>query len=143
MKRFYSRETGCTYLESIHSFIPADAVLISEECYTSVIANPAPGKVRGHDADGLPVLFDPPPPTASDLAEDERRWRNGALGAVVWLRDRHRDQLEIGAETTLATEQFAELLTYMQELRDWPQSPDFPDTQHRPTAPAWIAGQAE
>lgn len=143
MKRFYSRETGCTYLEGIHSLIPADAVLISEERYTSVIANPAQGKVRGHDADGLPVLLDPPPLTVSDLAENERRWRDGALGAVVWLRDRHRDQLDIGAEATLVPEQFAALLTYMQALRDWPQSPDFPDSQHRPTVPDWIAEQAQ
>lgn len=141
MKRFYSRETGCTYLDGIHSLIPADAVLIPEERYTSVIANPLLGKVRGHDADGLPVLIDPAPPTASDLAENERRWRDEALGAVVWLRDRHRDQLDIGAEPTLTTERFAELLTYMQALRDWPQSPDFPDSQHRPTAPDWIADQ--
>ena len=140
MKRFYSSETGCTYLENIHSFIPANAVLISEDRYKSVIANPAPGKVRGHDTDGLPILIDPPAP---DLAEQERYWRDNELSSVIWLRDRHRDQLDLGTETALTPERFAELLAYMQTLRDWPQLPDFPDSQHRPTAPAWIAEQTE
>ena len=73
----------------------------------------------------------------------ERTWRDTALASLVWLRDRHRDQLEISGETTLTAEQFNELLVYMQALRDWPQSPDFPGSQHRPAAPDWIAEQAQ
>lgn len=142
MKRFYSRETGCTYLESIHAVIPADAVFISEERYAAVIANPTLGKVRAHDEQGLPYLVDAPEPVL-DLEAQERAWRDGELSAVMWLRERHRDQLEISESTTLTAEQFNELLVYMQALRDWPQSPDFPDSQYRPTAPAWIAEQGE
>lgn len=74
---------------------------------------------------------------------DERAWRDAELVAVMWLRERHRDQLEIEVETTLTAEQFKDLLVYMQALRDWPQSPDFPDSQHRPTAPPWLAEQSE
>nr|WP_256667557.1 phage tail assembly chaperone [Pseudomonas sp. Fl5BN2] len=70
--------------------------------------------------------------------EDERIWRAAALAAVTWLRDRHRDQLEIKTPTTLLDNQFNELLMYMQSLRDWPQSPDFPQIEHRPVAPSWI-----
>lgn len=69
----------------------------------------------------------------------ERAWRDGELVAVMWLRERHRDQLEIEAPTTLTGEQFKELLVYLQALRDWPQSADFPNTLHRPAAPPWIA----
>lgn len=61
MNRMYSKLTGATYLEGIHGDqIPADAVLITEDRYDAVIANPAPGKVRSHDANGLPILIDPP-----------------------------------------------------------------------------------
>lgn len=60
MKRFYSASTGCTYLAGLSTAVPADAVEISEDVFLSVIANPAPGKIRGHDASGLPVLIDPP-----------------------------------------------------------------------------------
>lgn len=117
-----------------------DAVEISEAVFLAVIANPASGKIRSH-VDGLPVLIDPPPATADQLAELERTWRDTELLAVTWLRDRHRDQLDTSAQTTLSTEQFAELLAYMQSLRDWPQSEAFPDTTQRPTAPPWIAEQ--
>ena len=74
-------------------------------------------------------------------AVTERAWRDTELASLVWLRDRHRDQLDIEVATTLSGEQFTELLVYMQALRDWPQSPDFPSSQHRPEAPAWIAEQ--
>lgn len=73
----------------------------------------------------------------------ERSWRDGELASLMWLRERHRDQLEISVDTTLTGEQFTELLHYMQDLRDWPQSPDFPALDHRPVAPAWIADQTE
>lgn len=73
----------------------------------------------------------------------ERSWRDGELASLMWLRERHRDQLEIGRETTLSAEQFTELLEYMQDLRDWPQSPDFPDIEQRPVPPAWIAEKTQ
>jgi hypothetical protein len=137
--RFYSKETGCTYLRSVHGDnMPADAVPISEEIYLSVIANPVPGKVRGHDAEGRPVLVDTLPPDSETLAGIERQWREGTLSAVMWLRERHRDQLEISEPTNLTAEQFNELLIYVQALRDWPQSPDFPNSKKRPTPPEWL-----
>lgn len=70
--------------------------------------------------------------------ETERVWRDAELGEMVWLRDRHRDQLEIGSGTTLAPEQFGELLIYMQALRDWPQSNAFPSSSARPVPPAFL-----
>ncbi|WP_238337602.1 phage tail assembly chaperone [Pseudomonas sp. SWRI51] len=73
--------------------------------------------------------------------EPERQWRDAELLAVTWLRDRHRDQLDIGAETTLTAEQFTELLLYMQQLRDWPQAEAFPLIEQRPVAPPWVTEQ--
>lgn len=144
MARFYSALTGCTYLPSVHGKdMPADVIEITETVYLAVIASPALGKVRSHDGAGQPILIDPPPPTEAALAEQERRWRDAELAAAVALRDRHRDQLEIEVEPALAGDQFRELLLYMQALRDWPQSPDFPDIQNRPAAPEWISEQIE
>lgn len=82
-----------------------------------------------------------PIPGALEVAE--RAWRNTELERVKWLRERHRDQQEIDAPPVLSGEQFAELLTYMQALRDWPQSELFPDIEQRPPAPAWIAEQIQ
>lgn len=68
-RRFYSQSTGVTYLEGRHTVMPADAVPIDDARYESVIANPLSGKIRSHDAVGLPILVDPPPyiPTADEL----------------------------------------------------------------------------
>lgn len=84
-----------------------------------------------------------PMPSAGADVDVERSWRDAELVSVMWLRERHRDQLEIARETTLSAEQFTELLEYMQDLRDWPQSPSFPDIEQRPPSPAWIAEQSQ
>lgn len=140
--RFYSQTTQTTYLRGMHASMPADAVEITDELYMTVIGNPPPGKVRAHDDQGLPYLIDAPE-VVLDPATQERGWRDAELASVMWLRERHRDQLEIDAPTSIDGEQFKELLVYMQALRDWPQSTDFPDVQHRPAAPPWIAEQLE
>ncbi|MBD9457055.1 phage tail protein [Pseudomonas sp. PDM05] len=141
--RFYSPSTGCTYLPAIHGEnIPSDAVEISDEVFLRVIANPERGKIRAHDDNGQPYLISAPL-IEIDLEVAERMWRDAEIESVKWLRERHRDQREIGANTTLTPEQFSELLLYVQSLRDWPQSPNFPNSQLRPIATAWIANQTE
>ncbi|MCB4794245.1 phage tail protein [Pseudomonas sp. NP21570] len=94
----YSPTTGNTYLPGIHTSLPPDAIPISNERYQSVIANPTAGKVRSHDAAGLPILVDPPPhvPTAAELcahvdtAADEARRKvaGDPLRAVEYDRAR-------------------------------------------------------
>ncbi|MEX5360932.1 hypothetical protein ACFW6U_09670 [Pseudomonas guariconensis] len=78
-------------------------------------------------------------PSVIDTAAIERQWRDAELASLVWARDRHRDQLEIGVPTTLMPDQFAELLVFLQALRDWPQSQAFPDAEQRPVAPAFLS----
>lgn len=97
-----------------------------------------PEEVQGHEEFSLIYVQ---LPTINLEAESERSWRDGALQAVAWLRERHRDQQDIGADTTLNPEQFTELLVYIQALRDWPQSSEFPDKEYRPLPPDWISGQ--
>jgi hypothetical protein len=143
MKRYYSQTTQTTYVSGIHAEMPDDAIEITDKRYEEVIVNPANGKARSHDDKGLPILVDPLPLTVDVLSAQERLWRDSEIERVKWLRERHRDQLDIGEQTTLMPEQFSELLTYIQVLRDWPQSPDFPDSQHRPERPLWIAGLIE
>lgn len=47
-----------------------------------------------------------------------RDLRDTLLNAVLWKRDRHRDELELGQNTTLTQEQFHDLLVHIQALRD-------------------------
>lgn len=91
-------------------------------------------------ADGGQTL---PKSTVEEAANEERRWRDLELQGVAWLRERHRDQAELGSDTTLSADQYSELLTYMQQLRDWPQSVSFPDASKRPVPPDWIKDQVQ
>jgi len=91
-------------------------------------------------ADGGQTL---PKSTVEEAANEERRWRDLELQGVAWLRERHRDQAELGSDTTLSADQYSELLTYMQQLRDWPQSVSFPDSSKRPVPPDWIKDQVQ
>lgn len=115
--RFYSQETGTTYIQGIHE-IPADAVLISKERYLSVIANPAPGKIRSHDADGLPILIDPPPALPATREEVEaqrlRAYADPITGSDRYFAEAQRETLLGNAEAAdaakaLGMARFAEI----------------------------------
>ncbi|MHA6126293.1 tail fiber assembly protein [Pseudomonas fluorescens group sp. PF-1] len=67
-----------------------------------------------------------------------RAWRDAEIVRVAWLRDRHRDELELGEETTVTAEQYSELLTYIRNLREWPATVGFPVDDSRPLVPVWI-----
>jgi hypothetical protein len=73
----------------------------------------------------------------------ERAWRDAEIVRVAWIRDRHRDEVELAVPTTITAEQYTELLAYIRALRDWPAGAEFPAVDHRPPAPEWIAEQTE
>ncbi|MFV3403358.1 phage tail assembly chaperone [Pseudomonas sp. NY15463] len=83
------------------------------------------------DAEGQ-AFYLPPSPAI------EREWRDREMAELVWIRDRHRDQLEMAVDTALDTDQFAAFLVYLQQLRDWPQADEFPDVAARPVAPVFL-----
>lgn len=85
MRRYYSKSTGCTYLSGVHDQRPEDAVEISENRYLLVLANPPSDKIRSHDADGLPILIDPPPyvPSVDELCTRIDTASDTARAAVV------------------------------------------------------------
>ncbi|NWD44876.1 MULTISPECIES: hypothetical protein [Pseudomonas] len=87
---------------------------------------------------GIPVPQDGPV-----MQSLERDWRNSQIESIKWLRERHRDEADMAANTTLSSAQFFELLTYLQQLRDWPQAVEFPAMDKRPKAPGWISQQVE
>ena len=68
----------------------------------------------------------PPPPTHEELFDRLRSFRDARISAVLWMRERHADELELGKETTLTPEQYTALLTYIQALRDLPAQPGAP-----------------
>ena len=81
-------------------------------------------------------------PTPEALEALERAWRDSELESVKWLRERHRDEQDIESATSLNNEQFRALLDYIQALRHWPQSPEFPASERRPARPDWLVKES-
>lgn len=68
----------------------------------------------------------------------ERGWRDAEINRVEWLRNRHLDELAQEIDTTLTNTEYEQLLGYIQELRDWPANPNFPNQASRPVMPSWL-----
>lgn len=118
---------------------PDDGVEVSSELYEQLYAEHLQGRVFCAGPDGEPMTKEPDPPTPEQLAATERAWRGAQLNATDALVQRHRDELEDGANTTLSAEQYQELQVYRHALRQWPETEGFPSTDLRPVAPAWLS----
>lgn len=86
---------------------------------------------RYHVVDGTLTPIEVPPNIL--VLKDTRA---NLLSRSDWLSTRHRDQLEANIPTSLTSEQFSELLTYRQALRDWPVSGDY--NEPYPAQPGWM-----
>lgn len=140
----FSISTGLFYDGRIHKDVPGDAVDVTGERFQELTTGRNAGKQIVFQAGHL-VLVDPAPVELSrnEVAARERVWRDQEVAQLAWLRERHRDEQDLHRETTLSSDQFAELLAYLQDLRDWPQSEHFPVVEHRPVASSWIADQSQ
>ncbi|MFY1852992.1 phage tail assembly chaperone [Achromobacter xylosoxidans] len=118
---------------------PDDGVEVSLELYERLYSEHLLGRVFCAGSDGEPMTKEPDPPSPEQLAATERAWRGSQLNATDALVQRHRDELEDGASTTLSAEQYQELLAYRHVLREWPETEGFPSTDLRPVAPAWLS----
>ncbi|MCO7519453.1 phage tail assembly chaperone [Pseudomonas sp. 1] len=137
----FSAVTGCFYDLNVHSAVPDDAIDVTHDEFQELTKGRNAGKQIVLEGGKLKLA-------ERELSREEREvkeraWRDAQLSRVQWLRDRHRDQVEIDATPTLTPEQFNKLLVYLQALRDWPQSEHFPKIDHRPVAPPWIAEQTQ
>lgn len=118
---------------------PPDTVEVTtEEWQEFGLAAPPAGMRRGSDDQGRPTWIKPEV-TPEDAVAQERAWRDRQLSSTDSWVTRHRDQVEIGRGTTLTPEAYRQLQVFRLELRDWPLSEHFPDIEHRPVVPDWIA----
>ncbi|WP_413703435.1 phage tail assembly chaperone [Pseudomonas sp. Pseusp16] len=139
MTIYYSSTPRGFYFDHMHGDnIPEGAKEITSELHQTLIDGQSQGKIIREDADGYPVLIEPPPLTPEEVAAIERNWRNAKLAATDGDVTRHRDELEEGSATTLSAEQYTALQAYRRQLRDWPQGEEFPLADHRPVAPTWF-----
>lgn len=138
---FASKSTCGFYDPSITPEIPADAVEITPDAHMALLVGQGEGKLICWGEDGRPFLKDAPEQSPEQLAMVERAWRDSQLAVTDSVVTRHRDELEDGDATSLTTEQYAELQGYRRQLRAWPEAGEFPLSEHRPTAPKWLADQ--
>jgi hypothetical protein len=146
MQYFYSPQERGVFNSAIHpeGSMPDDVIPITAQQRREIVDGIAAGKQVELDAAGQLRVVE----TVADPAlaherrcQQARYWRDGEIERVKWLRERHRDEQDQQLRTTLTAAQFASLLWFIQLLREWPQSPTFPDPAQRPVAPAWIAEQ--
>ncbi|MGO2287718.1 phage tail assembly chaperone [Pseudomonas lundensis] len=123
--------------EALHD-IPESAVPISEALFIRMTQETDGIWMLGEDGS---ITKQPFVQSLPDQSAYERRWRDAEVESVKWLRERHRDEADLGIKTSLTADQFIQLLSYLQALRDWPQAPDFPVQNNRPVQPDWIAEQ--
>ncbi|MGN8031578.1 hypothetical protein ACTJKS_18480 [Pseudomonas sp. 22189] len=140
---FFSPSTCGAYRPEINGAnMPADVVVVAESVWQALLdeLSTSPKKMSSRP-DGQPVLIDPPPLDADELAAVERAWRDAQLALSDPLVSRHRDEVEEGGATSITAEQYVELQAYRRQLRDWPQGDQFPLVEHRPPTPTWLSAQ--
>lgn len=138
MTIFFSPGLTGFFDTAIHSSeqIPGDVIEVSHARRGELLQGLSLGQAIRVSGGELELFDRPEDPNYIILRE--RSWRDTAISQVIWLRERHRDQLDIGVDTTLSAEQFSELLMYMQSLREWPRSEAFPDSSARPEPPPFL-----
>ena len=67
MKVFYSRSTNGFYEAVDNTLIPVDAVEITDECRSQLLAAQANGSIITAAEDGTPISVDRPAPTTEQL----------------------------------------------------------------------------
>lgn len=140
---FSSKSERGFYDPEINDFMPPDAVSITPEYHSELLAGQSAGKAIEWGDDGYPVLVDRQPPGPEEHAATERNWRDSQLALTDPLVSRHRDEVEEGGSTSITAEQYTELQAYRRQLRDWPQGEQFPLAEHRPPTPTWLSAQPD
>ena len=136
----FSASTGGFYSREIHgNNMPADVVEITAEEHAALINGQTEGKVIAADANGRPVLQDPPPPTSEQLASIARATRDALLSSVydvgIIMALRARRLASTPAEISYADGKIAELDAYAEALQAVPDQPGFPASITWPTVP--------
>lgn len=82
---FYSTKNGGFYAREIHGDnIPADAVEITIEEHQALLEGQSQGKRIVADANGYPVLADPPAPTAAEVQAQKNAEARAYLASTDW-----------------------------------------------------------
>ena len=73
--------------------------------------------------------------TPDQRAEEIRSKRDGLIDDIMWRAERYQTQKALGVTTTDSEEQYRAVLAYIEELRQVPEQPGFPDVVEWPSQP--------
>lgn len=124
MSKYYLASQFGFYDDRFHGLIPEGAVRISDALYSAVMTNRPSNKVISTDANGMPCLVDPVPPTLEQLEGAIRAKRNALLAQTDWTQS-----IDIPVETQVKWR------PYRQALRDVPEQNGFPNDVQWPAMP--------
>lgn len=103
--------------------IPADAVEVTDAYRWELVNAQVTGKVIVANAEGFPVLQDPPPPSVSELAARVRRERDARMADFEWRYARNAREARLGLA---ASDAIKALDGYMQALAAITEQEGFP-----------------
>lgn len=136
---FYCSENNGFYSSQVHGdSIPKGAIEITNEEYEALKAGQSAGLIITANDQGEPILVNHPPLSKEQVESSARAARDEAIASSMWIAERHRSEVSIGTVSTITEQQYIQLLTYHQSLRDWPAQPGWPDID-MPPAPDWLA----
>ena len=119
--------------------MPSDVVKVSLVVFEAMVKARSQGQRVIAEFNGQPTVAEPLPPSSEELADQERLWRDRELSRTEWLVTRHRDEKDMGKVTSISLDEFSELLSYRDLLREWPNKSAFPDVSKRPQSPEWLS----
>lgn len=123
MKIYYSVSRNGFFASDLQPILPDDGVEITANYHHQLLAGQASGQRIVADADGYPVLADPPGPTEIQLAEAVRAERDARIQALAWRVQRYESEVRLGLTPT---DDITDLDATIQALRDVPKQAGFP-----------------
>lgn len=120
--------------------VPGDVIDVPQADFEAALDR-RPGELLAVKSGRVLILPAPEVDLVGRSTVLERFWRTQQLAQSDALVTRHRDEVEEGSQITLTAAQYSELQAFRRALRDWPESGEFPLTEHRPKAPGWLATQ--
>lgn len=123
---------GGRYDTTLHGNMPEGAIALTDEEYDAIKNAGSNGKVVREDASGRPIVTDPPPPTAEELAASAHVKRCGHLRDAAIRIAPLQDAVDLAIATPeeeaalLAWKQFRIDLNRIEQQSGFPQSIDWP-----------------
>ncbi|EAN6634428.1 tail fiber assembly protein [Salmonella enterica] len=107
MEKYYYSKSEKGFFTSVAA-APADAVEVSVEYWETLLDEQSNGKYISSNADGFPVLTDPPPPTTEALIAEAERLKSALMtqanNAIAPLQDAVDLDMATDEETTALSE---------------------------------------